>query len=64
MTQFVENDTSKLNVNIGTIDDVQLFFNSQSYIVKKHTDIELNQKQVKVIKAKGDYAYIEPKEII
>lgn len=34
MTQFVENDTSKLNVNIGTIDDVQLFFNSQSYIVK------------------------------
>ena len=63
MTQFVENDTSKLNVNIGTIDDVQLFFNSQSYC-KKHTDIELNQKQVKVIKAKGDYAYIEPKEII
>lgn len=49
--------------SIGTINDGLLFFNNQSYIVN-HKDIELNQKQVKVIKTKGDYAYIEPKEII
>ena len=51
-------------LSIGTINDGLLFFNNQSYIVKNHKDIELNQKQVKVIKTKGDYAYIEPKEII
>ena len=59
-----ETDPALDKLSIGTINDGLLFFNNQSYIVKKHKDIELNQKQVKVIKTKGDYAYIEPKEII